>query len=384
MAQADSIARAAAALRGGDAAGAQALLAPICATATAPVQALWLLAQCFRAQDDLAGEITALDGILRQSRRDIAVLLAMADAQGRKQDLRAQLSFARAAISQAQATPPPAQLHPMLRAAEQTIATAQAALATEFETIIQRLGLDAAHASPALSHAIDLLYGRSEIYLQQPSMFYYPGLPQRCFYDAAEFGWARDFAAQTAAMKAELLAVLNDAEAFTPYIEHTPDRPASANHLLGKADWSAGYLWRNGALTALAERAPATIAALAAVDQPLITARSPMALWSRLKPGTHIEPHHGLLNTRLICHLPLIAPDGCALRVGHETRHWREGELLIFDDSIEHEAWNRGTADRTVLLFEIWRPEIPLADRPVLSALFAAIAAGGGGEGIDA
>src|SRR3546814_9157183 len=80
-----------------------------------------------------------------------------------------------------------------------------------------------------------------------------------------------------------------------------------------------------------------------------------------------------MLNTRLICHLPLIVPDGCALRVGAETRGWREGELLIFDDSFEHEAWNRGGSDRTILLFEIWRPDIDADEREQLTRIFAAI-----------
>ncbi|MBU1257181.1 MAG: aspartyl/asparaginyl beta-hydroxylase domain-containing protein, partial [Alphaproteobacteria bacterium] len=101
--------------------------------------------------------------------------------------------------------------------------------------------------------------------------------------------------------------------------------------------------------------------------------RSPMALWSLLKPGTHIQPHHGLLNTRLICHLPLLAPSDCALRVGAETRAWRTGEMLIFDDSVEHEAWNRSAETRVVLLFEVWRPEILPEEREALTRLFEAI-----------
>src|SRR3546814_9730732 len=78
-----------------------------------------------------------------------------------------------------------------------------------------------------------------------------------------------------------------------------------------------------------------------------------------------------MLNTQLICHLPLIVPDGCGLRVGAETRNWREGELLIFDDSFEHEAWNRGTSDRTILLFEIWRPDIDADEREQLTRIFS-------------
>lgn len=98
-----------------------------------------------------------------------------------------------------------------------------------------------------------------------------------------------------------------------------------------------------------------------------------MALWSLLKPGTHIQPHHGMLNTRLICHIPLVVNPDCALRVGPETRSWEVGKALVFDDSFEHEAWNRGQATRVILLFEIWRPEIRDDERAALTRLFETI-----------
>jgi aspartyl/asparaginyl beta-hydroxylase (cupin superfamily) len=77
-----------------------------------------------------------------------------------------------------------------------------------------------------------------------------------------------------------------------------------------------------------------------------------------------------MINTRLICHLPLMVPEACALRVGNETREWKEGELLIFDDTIEHEAWNRSTRPRYVLLFDIWRPELSGEEQTLVKAMF--------------
>jgi len=60
----------------------------------------------------------------------------------------------------------------------------------------------------------------------------------------------------------------------------------------------------------------------------------------------------------LRCHLPLVVPDPdlCAIRVGNETVHWKEGELIIFDDSFDHEAWNKSNKDRIVLMFDIPNP----------------------------
>jgi aspartyl/asparaginyl beta-hydroxylase (cupin superfamily) len=66
----------------------------------------------------------------------------------------------------------------------------------------------------------------------------------------------------------------------------------------------------------------------------------------------HIPAHNGFVNTRLICHLPLIVPGRCHFRVGNEVREWVEGKAWVFDDTIEHEAWNRSDRTRVVLLFE--------------------------------
>jgi aspartate beta-hydroxylase len=96
-----------------------------------------------------------------------------------------------------------------------------------------------------------------------------------------------------------------------------------------------------------------------------------------LRPGARIPPHTGYVNTRLICHLPLIVPDGCAIRVGNETRAWQEGRALVFDDTVEHEAWNRSDRLRVVLLFDIWRPELTLEERELVTRLLQAVDAYG-------
>ena len=82
------------------------------------------------------------------------------------------------------------------------------------------------------------------------------------------------------------------------------------------------------------------------------------AEFSFLESQTQIKPHVGYSKMYLRCHLPLIVPDEskCGIRVGDETRHWREGELLIFDDSFEHEAWNNSDERRVILMFDIPNP----------------------------
>jgi ornithine lipid ester-linked acyl 2-hydroxylase len=74
--------------------------------------------------------------------------------------------------------------------------------------------------------------------------------------------------------------------------------------------------------------------------------------FSALAPGTHIAPHTGYPDGVLRCHLGLMLTDNCALRIGNETRTWQEGKCLIFDDTIEHEAWNHGDRNRIILLLD--------------------------------
>jgi aspartyl/asparaginyl beta-hydroxylase (cupin superfamily) len=165
-------------------------------------------------------------------------------------------------------------------------------------------------------------------------------------------------------------------------VQADADRPFFDGHgMLGDPGWSAFYLWQAGApVPENAARCPATMAALD--DAPLcrIPARTPSVLFSLLRPGAHIPPHHGFTNARYICHLPLIVPEGCGMRVGGETRPWIEGQACVFDDSIEHEAWNRNADQlRVVLIFDIWRPELTEAERKMVGAVLEAVDSYAGG-----
>jgi hypothetical protein len=230
-------------------------------------------------------------------------------------------------------------------------------------------------AETRLTHSLEMLKGAREIYPQQPKVFYYPYLAQRQFFERDEFDWVPEIEAAAPAIRDELLALLDEGADFRPYVEDEPNRPRREfHHLNNDPSWSALYLWRDSEVVqAIAERCPRTMDALSEVPLTHIGRRTPSALFSRLEPGAHIPPHNGMLNCRLICHLPLIVPKGCWLRVGNETREWEEGKMLIFDDSIEHEARNPTSDLRIILLFDVWRPELTETERQAISAIFDAI-----------
>ncbi len=313
---------------------------------------------------------SAIERQLEQSPRDVGALLLKGLLREQADDARSASSFYQTALNQAAVDGKvPAALTGLHQHAGRYIEQSGG----EFEAyLLERIGGD---LSPTMAEAVELLTGKRQLYLQQPTVFYYPGLPQRCFFEVSEFPWFEDMLPLVPAMQAELAGVLGTGAAgFAPYVERQQHRPAPNNPLLDKQDWSAFHFWRNGErVEDNAARCPATMEALSKAPLPQIPGRSPNAHWSRLLPGAHIAPHFGMLNTRLICHLPILTAPDCSLRVGSQTRGWIAGVPLVFDDSIEHEARNAGPDPRVILLFEIWRPEIPERDRAVISRIFEVI-----------
>jgi aspartyl/asparaginyl beta-hydroxylase (cupin superfamily) len=306
----------------------------------------------------------------------IQALLDRGDEHARGGDAKAAMSFYQAALKGAQAARyadgPTVE---RLRGAQAFIQSRANEFRRSLDAALEEFHPEDAIAQTRLTHALDMLKGQRTIYPQQPAVFYYPYLSQRQFFEREEFDWAPEIEAATPAIREELLALVNQGADFRPYVEDDPNRPRRQfHHLNNDRSWTALYIWRDAQLVPeVAERCPRTVEALSRVPLSHIGARTPAALFSRLEPEAHIPPHSGMLNCRLICHLPLIVPKGCWLRVGNETREWEEGKLLIFDDSIEHEAKNPSGELRIILLFDIWRPELSEAERQGISAIFDAI-----------
>ncbi|WP_156256745.1 aspartyl/asparaginyl beta-hydroxylase domain-containing protein [Sandarakinorhabdus oryzae] len=365
-----------AALQRGDAAAARPCFETITASGQANVQMWLLLAQSCDMLDDRLAARAALGRVLQEDGNNPYALVMMAETLTRDGDDRAAIGWYSQALNAAALYPQlPPDLLQRLQRAEAEVAAIQGRFAAAMNRALASAGVDEAAAGERFGEALTILTGRTRPYLQEPTNFYFPGLPQRAFYDPAEFAWTAALEAQMPAIRAEAEAVLADRAGVAPYVEAPPDRPAKAHSLMNDPRWSAFHLFQAGQpLETNASRCPATMAALANLPLPHIAGRSPMALFSILAPGTHIKPHSGMLNTRLICHLPLIVPPDCRLRVGNHTRTVEAGKMLIFDDSIEHEAWNESDAVRVILLFEIWRPELTAAERAGLTALFESVA----------
>jgi aspartate beta-hydroxylase len=325
----------------------------------------------------------AVDRRLEQEPRSVQALVEKADFRASAGDDRAATAFYRAALRAAAAGPMPAALAPFVERAQAGIGQAARAFEEHLERSLADSGFPAGARPRRFQESIEILTGRRqvELQLQRPGGYLYPGLPQRRYYDRSEFPWAAQIEAEAAMMRAELSALLaSGPDRFTPYMAKDPTRPSHDFHgMVDNPEWSTLYLWQNGrAVDEHVAHCPGTFAAIRELDVPYITTRAPSILFSRLSPGARIPPHTGVLNARLICHLPLIVPPDCGFRVGGETRQWKEGELLVFDDTVEHEAWNDSDEDRVILIFDIWRPELDADERLAITALFEAVDSYGG------
>lgn len=349
------------------------------AAAGQATSAVWIgMAMARRGLEDPAGELAALQEALRLDPRDLRALLMTADHYAAAGDDRAADAYYGAFAKLAEGSQDP-NLRAEVARARRMREGFSAVYGTHLNRALKDYPLDQPEGR-RMRRSLDLMLGRSEIYLQQPRHFYFPELPNIEYADRGQFPWLDRVEAATDDIRAELLAVLDDGDAFSPYVEAEPNRPQfDEKGLVGNPDWSAFYLWKAGAPVAEnVARCPRTMAALAEAPLCRIPGRTPSILFSLLRPGMHIAPHHGFMNARYICHLPLIVPDGCAMRVGSETRAWTEGRACVFDDSIEHEAWNKDPARlRVVLIFDVWRPELTEAERLFVSDMLQAVDAYG-------
>ena len=331
------------------------------------------LATAHRNAGDAAGERAALQAALDIDQLQFIAQLRMAELLEREGQLSQAVKHWSAVVQLATGmTDRPPLVADALGRGQRFLADHTAAFAASLERDLGDLPADA--TTHRFRACVDHMLGRRRVFRNECAGVYYPFLPADEFFDRALFPWFAAVEAHTDAIRAEALALLADpGEALRPYVRLDPGTPQNKWTALDKSlEWGACFLWEYGVEnSAVTARCPATAAALAAAPQNQVPGKAPSAFFSILKPGGHIPPHTGVTNTRAIVHLPLIVPDGCAFRVGGETRAWREGEAFAFDDTIEHEAWNRSDAQRIVLIFDVWNPHLSAAEQANLAKLFA-------------
>lgn len=376
--------RATAALASGEAAQARDLLEQIIAVARADASVWLSMAHARGLLGDMAGKAAAIDQALTIAPKDLRALLAKADHLSESGDVRGASAYYTAALQYMPRynTLAP-QLQQGLRLAEAALQRLVRELEEHVRDSLEAIGVNAEGAPPRFRRAVEILFGKKRPYVQEPRYLYYPELPQVQFYQREDFPWLDAVEAAAADVREELQTVIG--ADFKPYITQSVNRPKNSQlGLADNPDWGAYFLRKDGAEQPGTARCPRTMAALAEAPLTQILNRAPSILFSKLAAGAHIPPHTGMINARIICHLPLIVPPGCEFRVGNDVRRWEQGKCWVFDDTIEHEAWNRSDKDRYILIFDIWRPELSEEERACVAALCQAIDAYRGDVAWDA
>jgi hypothetical protein len=330
-----------------------------------------------RAMGDLPAALAALDEALSLDPYDFVALLSKGAVIERMSGERAAAAVYRNALKIA---PPddklPAPLRGPTERARQLVARTQGALE---DFLRERTGAVKSELSEAARRRFDesvgIFSGRERAYVQEPLLLHYPRLPAIPFYDRSFFPWFAELEAATDTIRGELEGALAASkDDFTPYIAYPKGAPVNQwGELNHSRRWSSFFLWKDGARQDggcdLCPKTAALLASLPMAEQPGF---APTAMFSALEANTHIPAHTGSTNVRLLCHLPLILPGPARFRVGGETRDWKMGQAWVFDDTIEHEAWNDADQLRVILIFDIWNPYLDEGEKALVTGLLKA------------
>ena len=361
------------ALRGGDPKRGKALLEQALAANPRNRDAWLNLALAERTLNNPVAELNALDAVLKIEPRELVALLLKGNYYERLgQNRRAAHTY----TSALQVAPPFDEVPNELKAMVRRAVDMTRLVAKEREEFLRSHVSSRynQHLGPELrrfDEALDVVVGKKAIYRQNPLLLFWPGLPAIQFFPREQFGWLDHVEAATDDIKGELLEVLKLDRDMVPYINYDDSLPLDQWRELNRSpDWSAYHLIKDGKrIVEHCDLCPKTVQTVGLAPSPSIPNQSPVAMFSILKPGVTIPPHTGATNARLVVHLPLIIPENCGFRVGNDTREWVPGKAWVFDDTIEHEAWNKSDKVRVILIFDIWNPYLNEAERELIPVL---------------
>ncbi len=334
---------------------------------------LWTnLASSLKALGRRAEEMDAIEKALELEPRHLTALLLYAqhlEESGKTREAARAYQNALASIPPGFETPD--SIRDALNHAKALVDADSAALAAALEEPLA--AVRARHGGDRqrrVERCLDILMGKSRSFHSQPTWMYFPELPAIEFFERCDFPWLDAIEAASDDIRAELMSVLvADREGLQPYIDFPASMPLDQWRELNRSRrWSAYFLWNQGqAIAGHLARCPIAARVLETAPRPRVAARAPTAFFSILDANTKIPAHTGVTNTRLTVHLPLIVPPGCGFRVGATTREWEPGKAWVFDDTIEHEAWNTSDTPRAILIFDIWNPLLSATERDLIA-----------------
>ncbi len=361
-------------LGSGNASGALALLEQVVRAEPDNTDILFNLAAALRKHDRVDEAVEILDRLLAIDGRNVAALLEKASLEELQCKPRAAAMSYRAAL---QMIPPGFRPPPAFDERPAAREGSRRGNNRALETYIAE-GLEhvrARHKDEPLGRfdqCVDTMLQKRRVFRQQPTFMFFPELPAIEFYERASFPFLDRIESGGGRHPRRIARrALRRDRGARPVRALSGGMPMEQwRELNDSRRWGVYSLWREGkaypehiARMSQDRRGARGYPALGYSGQ----RTDGLVLHSRRQdpdPGAH-RP----VNTRLVVHLPLIVPPGCGFRVGGQQREWVPGKAFVFDDSINHEAWNDSDVPRAVLIFDIWSPYLSAAERDLARAL---------------
>jgi len=246
-----------------------------------------------------------------------------------------------------------------------------------YSEVRERHGAQALHrVERALTNYLSESPARPSDPNQRPQFFWFPDLPPGPYHDPMLQPWAATLRDAWREIRDEAAELLREDRDFVSFLGLKPGQmaPKSIGGAAANPAWDAYFFYRHGVrYDANHDRCPRTSALLESIELCRVARQAPEILFSLIRPQSSILPHYGVTNTRLVFHLPLVVPPDCALSVAGVEHRWREGEPILFDDTYQHEAWNRSDRPRLILLMDCWNPHLTEAEKDAVRRVVEAI-----------
>jgi len=209
-----------------------------------------------------------------------------------------------------------------------------------------------------------------ESFCYQHAPSYVPGLTCRTFWDINDFDWGKKLANNYKTIRDEFLSVTSDMERL---------RQEGNNIWEGALTEEAGGYGEGWKTLVLMDRGmwdsvncnlfPKTAKCVHDSGIPATE-----VFFASMQPRTSIKMHSDFTNFVLTSHLAIDIPESghnkCRLSVGDDTRQWINGEVMLFDTSLMHDAVNETDATRYILMFRLWHPELTQTERDALQFIY--------------
>lgn len=215
--------------------------------------------------------------------------------------------------------------------------------------------------------SINLIARQTSNSSENTNNFVYPGITHKPWYESDDYNAlitvTNILKKEFIDIENEWLASLSSRKKIVP--RYKPSEVFGETLKDKDENWKYYLIWRQGKFTdAALSMFPKTVNIVTKL-KPFLYAFGEV-VFIVMEPGVVLPPHTDDINISLTCHLGIETPENCGIKVENETRHWARGEVLFFDNSFIHEAWNKSQSNRVVMLIDLYHPELTKVEKTLM------------------